>query len=83
MIIVHIAVQKQRNCQKGILNTADEISFILEERKMYKGIDTTTGKWVYGEIYPHNEQRFILSVDGYIHEVRPDTIIVCEDENNG
>ena len=68
----------------SVLQTSSELS--LEERKMYKGIDTTTGKWVYGEIYPHNEQRFILSVDGYIHEVRPDTIIVCadeEDENNG
>ena len=50
---------------------------------MYKGIDTTTGEWIYGEIYPHYEQRFILSVDGYIHEVIPDTIIVCEDERNG
>lgn len=47
MSFVRIAVQGQRNCQKGILNTADEISFILEERKMYKGNDTTTGKWVY------------------------------------
>lgn len=43
--------------------------------EMYKGIDKTTGEWVYGVIFPHGSQRFILSVDGFIHEVCPDTII--------
>lgn len=46
---------------------------------MYKGIDIITGKWVYGDIYPHGAQRFILNVDGYINEVRPDSIVVCPD----
>lgn len=47
---------------------------------MYKGINIVTKKYVYGQIYPHYNQRFILGIDGHIYEVDPDSIIVCSDE---
>lgn len=40
----------------------------------YKGIDLTTGKWVYGFIFKHGEQRFILQSNGHVNEVDPETL---------
>lgn len=45
---------------------------------IYKGINIITGEWVYGEIFPHGKQRFILQLNGYVSEVVPDSVIVCE-----
>ena len=47
---------------------------------MYKGVNIVTKQYVYGLIYPHYNQRFILGVDGRIYEVEPDSIIVCSEE---
>ena len=48
---------------------------------IYKGKDTTTKRWVYGNIAPHGNQRFIMTLDGFINEVEPESIAVCtEDE---
>lgn len=40
----------------------------------YKGTDLTTGKWIFGNIFKHGEQRFILQSNGRVNEVKPESI---------
>ena len=41
----------------------------------YKGIDLITGQWVYGFIFKHGDQRFILQRNGHVNEVKPESIV--------
>ena len=47
---------------------------------IYKGINIVTGKWAYGDIFVHGNQRFILQLDGYVSEVIPDSISVSSEK---
>ncbi len=45
---------------------------------IYKGINIVTGKWVYGELFVHGNQRFILMINGYVSEVIPESVVKAE-----